>query len=102
MSCKQFSIKSLFQKYKKKQPISAVSLYSAYTSKAAGEAEVDLLLVGDSVATCVYNLPVGEMSLETLGLHGRAVKSVKHLKKQPFTIIDMPFGSYLPSNALEN
>ena len=102
MSCKQFSIKSLFQKYKKKQPISAVSLYSAYTSKAAGEAEVDLLLVGDSVATCVYNLPVGEMSLETLGLHGRAVKSVKHLKKQPFTIVDMPFGSYLPSNALEN
>jgi 3-methyl-2-oxobutanoate hydroxymethyltransferase len=72
---------------------------TAYTSSVARllDDEVDLLLVGDSLAMTVYGfdstLPI---SLDTMIAHGAAVvRSTKHA----LVVVDLPFGSYQASQA---
>src|SRR6266702_3624702 len=67
---------------------------TAYTASVAGllDNEVDLLLVGDSLAMTVYGfdstLPIG---LDTMIAHGAAVvRSTEHA----LIVVDLPFGSY--------
>src|SRR5260221_6485528 len=70
---------------------------TAYTASVARllDHEVDLLLVGDSLAMTVYGfdstLPVG---LDTMIAHGAAVvRSTEHA----LVVVDLPFGSYQAS-----
>ena len=72
---------------------------TAYTSSVARlvDHEVDLLLVGDSLAMTVYGfdstLPIG---LDTMIAHGAAVvRSTEHA----LVVVDLPFGSYQTSPA---
>jgi 3-methyl-2-oxobutanoate hydroxymethyltransferase len=72
---------------------------TAYTSSVARlvDHEVDLLLVGDSLAMTVYGfestLPIG---LDTMIAHGAAV--VRSTEKA-LVVVDLPFGSYQASPA---
>jgi len=72
---------------------------TAYTASVARllDHEVDLLLVGDSLAMTVYGfdstLPIG---LDTMIAHGAAVvRSTEHA----LIVVDLPFGSYQASPA---
>src|SRR5258707_212259 len=72
---------------------------TAYTASVARllDHEVDLLLVGDSLAMTVYGfdstLPIG---LDTMIAHGAAVvRSTGHA----LIVVDLPFGSYQASPA---
>src|SRR5216683_3293830 len=72
---------------------------TAYTASVARllDPEVDLLLVGDSLAMTVYGfdstLPIG---LDTMIAHGAAVvRSTEHA----LIVVDLPFGSYQASPA---
>src|SRR5436853_692566 len=72
---------------------------TAYTASVARllDPEVDLLLVGDSLAMAVYGfdstLPIG---LDTMIAHGAAVvRSTEHA----LIVVDLPFGSYQASPA---
>src|SRR5947207_12198334 len=70
---------------------------TAYTAPVARllDAEVDLLLVGDSLAMTVYGfdstLPV---TLEMMIAHGAAVVRATH---HALIVVDLPFGSYQAS-----
>ena len=72
---------------------------TAYTSSVARlvDHEVDLLLVGDSLAMTVYGfettLPVG---LDTMIAHGAAVV---RSTESALVVVDLPFGSYQASPA---
>jgi 3-methyl-2-oxobutanoate hydroxymethyltransferase len=72
---------------------------TAYTSSVARllDNEVDLLLVGDSLAMTVYGfdntLPIG---LETMIAHGAAVV---RSTERALVVVDLPFGSYQASPA---
>src|SRR5437870_6840819 len=72
---------------------------TAYTSSVARlvDHEVDLLLVGDSLAMTVYGfastLPIG---LDTMIAHGAAVV---RSTEQALVVVDLPFGSYQASPA---
>src|SRR5260370_36957626 len=70
---------------------------TAYTASVARllDHEVDVLLVGDSLAMTVYGfdstLPIG---LDTMIAHGAAVvRSIEHA----LVVVDLPFGSYQAS-----
>lgn len=70
---------------------------TCYTATMAQvmDAEVDILLVGDSLGMVVYGmdstLPV---TLDMMINHGKAVVAKS---KQAFVVVDMPFASYQPS-----
>jgi 3-methyl-2-oxobutanoate hydroxymethyltransferase len=72
---------------------------TAYTSSVARllDSEVDLLLVGDSLAMTVYGfdstLPI---SLDMMIAHGAAVV---RSTKRALVVVDLPFGSYQASQA---
>jgi 3-methyl-2-oxobutanoate hydroxymethyltransferase len=72
---------------------------TAYTSSVARllDAEVDLLLVGDSLAMTVYGfdstLPIG---LDIMIAHGAAVV---RSTERALVVVDLPFGSYQASPA---
>jgi 3-methyl-2-oxobutanoate hydroxymethyltransferase len=73
-------------------PISAITAYDAPTARLVDEAEIDLILVGDSLGMVV----AGEantlsVSLEQMIYHCKLVSSVN---PKAFLLGDMPFGSY--------
>ncbi|MCX7800829.1 MAG: 3-methyl-2-oxobutanoate hydroxymethyltransferase [Fimbriimonadales bacterium] len=77
------------------RPIVCVTAYDVPTARAAEEAGVDLVLVGDSLGNVLLGhantLPV---SLEDMVVHTRAVASVC---RRPLLVTDLPFGSYQAS-----
>ena len=78
-------------KEKKEQgrPISMVTCYDTWSAKILSETEIDILLVGDSLAMVVYGhdstLPV---EVSTMALHTEAVRRGASKK---FIVADMPF-----------
>jgi len=88
----------------RKNDDTAIVCLTAYTAPMAQilDEYCDLILVGDSMAMCLYGMPstIG-ISVDTMINHGRAVAS--HSKKA-CVVVDMPFGSYesSPELALEN
>ncbi len=79
-----------------------LSLYEYYFARIADMADIDIILVGDSMGNVLYGydttLPV---SLDMVINHGAAV--VRAVEK-PFIVIDMPFLTYQVSieKAIEN
>ena len=85
-----------FRQWKKdrsNQTIEMLTCYDFQMAQMFAETEVDLLLVGDSVGNVVlgYETTV-EVTLDEMKLFGAAVKRGAPDK---FTIVDMPFGTYI-------
>jgi 3-methyl-2-oxobutanoate hydroxymethyltransferase len=94
-SRKKFSVPSIAQCVADGVPMSMVTAYDATFASIVDEAGVDMILVGDSVATVMQGArnTLG-VSLEQMEYHVRMVASA-----QPKALIvgDMPFGSYQTS-----
>ncbi len=76
-------------KKNKKQKISMISCYDTWSAKILSKTNIDILLVGDSLAMVIYGhdstLPA---DVSTMVLHTQAVKKGANKK---FIIADMPF-----------
>ena len=78
-------------KKKGKTPIICLTAYSKIIAKIADK-YCDIILVGDSLGMVLYgNKTTREVKIETMILHGRAVKS--HAKKS-LVVVDMPYKTY--------
>src|SRR5579871_1806973 len=94
--------RSLLNKKKAGQRITALTAYDFVTARLIDEAGVDMILVGDSVGMVVLGyestLPV---SMEEMLHHARPVARAA---RSAFLVADMPFGSYHTSidHALQN
>ena len=78
-------------KKQKKHKISMVTCYDAWSAKILSQTDIDILLVGDSLAMVIYGhestLPVEN---STMVLHTQAVRRGA---SQKFIVVDMPFMS---------
>ncbi len=83
------------RKLKNQRPISMLSLYEHYFARLCDQAELDMVLIGDSLGNVVYGyrstLPV---DLEMMIRHSQAV--VRATEK-PLVVVDMPFMTYQSS-----
>lgn len=77
---------------KNNEKITMMTAYDFPTAKFAEEAEMDMILVGDSVGMVVlgYDSTVF-VTMDDMIHHGKAVRRGA---KDTFLIVDMPFGSY--------
>jgi 3-methyl-2-oxobutanoate hydroxymethyltransferase len=78
------------------EPLVCLTAYTTPTAKLL-DAEVDLLLVGDSLGMVIYGMPstVG-VTVEMMIAHGKAVmRGTRHA----CVVVDLPFGSYEESPA---
>lgn len=86
------TFQSLQQKKQARQPITSLTAYDYATARLVDEADVDLILVGDSLAMVVMGydttLPV---TVDEMLHHTRAVRRAV---KRAIVAADMPFGSY--------
>ena len=83
------------------EPLVCLTAYSTPMARAL-DAEVDLLLVGDSVGMVVYGMDTTlGVSLDTMIAHGIAVRRGA---SRACVIVDLPFGSYQesPEQAFRN
>jgi len=82
----------------KGEPIAMITAYDYPSAKVAEEAEVDIVLVGDSAANVVLGYSGTEaVTLEEMIMLGKAVRRGL---KTPLMVGDMPMGSYESSNEL--
>ncbi len=86
------TVQTLAEKKRKREPIVSLTAYDYATARLADEAQVDIILVGDSLAQVVLGyentLPV---TMDEMLHHTRAVRrAVRHA----LLVADMPFGSY--------
>ncbi len=92
MSRKKINILKLQNKKKRGQPISMLTAYDYPSAQMVDEAEIDMILVGDSVGMVVLGydntIPV---TMEEMLHHCRAVARGT---KYAFTVGDLPFMSY--------
>jgi 3-methyl-2-oxobutanoate hydroxymethyltransferase len=80
------------------EPIVMVTAYDFPSATVAEEADVDIVLVGDSAAMVVLGYPGTEpVSMEEMIVLGKAVRRGL---KTPLMVGDMPMGSYESSNEL--
>lgn len=85
------SIKTI-QRLKNKRPISCLTAYTSSIAKIVDQ-NVDVILVGDSLGTVIYGFQnTRSVTLEMMKNHGRAVMQSSH---KSFTIIDMPYKTYV-------
>ncbi len=75
-----------------KEKITMITAYDYPTAKFAEEAEVDMILVGDSLGMVVlgYNSTM-QVTLDDMIHHGKAARRGA---PNTFLIVDMPFGTY--------
>ncbi len=96
------TVVNLQEKKLRHEPITALTAYDYATARLVDEAEIDLILVGDSLAQVVLGydttLPV---TLEEMLHHARAVRRAV---KRALLVVDMPYGSYHvePAESLHN
>ncbi|MCB1216603.1 3-methyl-2-oxobutanoate hydroxymethyltransferase [bacterium] len=87
-----FLVAHLRRKYRDGQPIHSITAYDYFTALLAAEAEMDFVLVGDSLANVIQGhgttVPV---SLDEMIYHTRIV--ARHFPARR-VVIDMPFGSF--------
>lgn len=92
MSRQKLTLLDLQKKRDRREPIVMVTAYDYPSAMLAENAEVDIVLVGDSLGMVVHGLEstVG-VTMEMMVLHCAAVMRTK---SNAFVIGDMPFGSY--------
>jgi 3-methyl-2-oxobutanoate hydroxymethyltransferase len=82
---------------RKGQRFPVITAYDAAFARFAEAAGIDVLLVGDSLGNVVLGLPsTAPVELEDMERHGGAVARGS---ERAHVIVDMPFGSYEPSDA---
>ena len=92
MDRQKITIKKLKEKKDRKEKITMLSAYDYPMGIAMDEAQIDMVCVGDSVATVMLGHPnTIRISLEEMLHHSKAVTASC---KFALTIGDMPFGSY--------
>ncbi len=86
----RITIKSILEK-KGKEPITCLTAYSKPMAEIIDK-YCDIILVGDSVGMVLYGMKTTrEVKIETLILHGKAVKNSA---KRSFVVFDMPYKTY--------
>ena len=97
----QVTIKTIAEKYEKKEAISMLTAYDALQGRVASSAGVDMILVGDSLGMVVLGRPdTVSVTLEEIRHHAKAVVAGS---SGPLIIGDLPFGSYVtPEDAARN
>lgn len=98
---KTLSIRDLQVMKQTREKISCLTAYDASFSALLDRAEIDVILVGDSLGMviqgCSSTLPV---TIQNMVYHTRNVTSVR---RRAFVLADMPFASYAtPQQALQN
>lgn len=92
---KKFTVPKLAERKTASEPISMVTAYDSTFACIVDEAGVDLILVGDSVATVMQGQKTTlGVSMEQMEYHVQMVASVK---PRALIVGDMPFGSYQAS-----
>ncbi len=90
------TVKDFPKMKEKRQLISSLTAYDYSSAKLAEEAEVDFILVGDSLGMVVlgYDSTI-QVTIEDILHH---TKAVKRSTKNTFIVADMPYKSYHISN----
>ena len=84
------TIKNILEK-KGKVPITCLTAYSKPIAEIVGK-YCDIILIGDSVGMVLYGMKTTrEVKIETMILHGRAVKNTT---KRSLVVFDMPYKTY--------
>ena len=84
------TIKNILEK-KGKEPITCLTAYSKPMAEIIDK-YCDIILVGDSVGMVLYGMKTTrEVKIETMILHGRAVKNTT---KRSLVVFDMPYKTY--------
>jgi 3-methyl-2-oxobutanoate hydroxymethyltransferase len=92
MNREKVTLKKLKDKKAKQEKITMLSAYDFPMALAMEEAQIDMICVGDSVATVMLGHPnTVRITLEEMLHHSKAVTASC---KYALTIGDMPFGSY--------
>lgn len=92
---KKFTVPKLADRKTAGEPISMVTAYDSTFACIVDEAGVDLILVGDSVATVMQGQKTTlSVSMEQMEYH---VQMVASAKPRALIVGDMPFGSYQAS-----
>lgn len=85
----------LVEMKRKGEKIVFVTCYDATSAQMVEEAEIDVILVGDSVGNVISGYPTTlHVDLEEMGYHTRAVRRGAQSR---FIVADLPFGSYQSS-----
>jgi 3-methyl-2-oxobutanoate hydroxymethyltransferase len=83
---------TLLERKQAHQPITALTAYDYATARLADEADIDLLLVGDSLAMVVMGLDSTlPVTVDEMLHHTRAVRRGV---RRAMLVTDMPYGSY--------
>ena len=78
--------------YHEKKPITMVTAFDSITSRMSEEAQIDITLVGDSLAnTSLGYRDTNQLNLEEMLYH---VRSVRRGNQFSLLVADLPFGSY--------
>lgn len=95
------SINRLYELYQKKEPIACLTAYDASFATLMNEAEIDLVLVGDSLGTVIQGKQdTISVTMRDILYHSACVRETLNT---PVMMSDMPFLSYSnPKKALEN
>ena len=97
MSRKKITIHTLQKKKEKKKPITMVTAYDYSSAVLVDEADMDMILVGDSLAMVMLGLDsTVSITMEEMLHH---CKAVSRGAKNAFLVGDMPFMSYQPSRS---
>lgn len=89
---KPVTIPSLQKQYADKVPITMLTAHNYPSALIAQDAGVDIILVGDSLAMVSLGMPdTSEVTLEEMIIHAKAVSRAA---SRPFTVGDLPMGSY--------
>ena len=88
----KITLQTLLEKKQKHEPITCLTAYDYAMARLVDEAEIDIILVGDSLAQVVLGydntLPV---TVDEMLHHTRAVRRAV---KRAFLVADMPYGAY--------
>jgi 3-methyl-2-oxobutanoate hydroxymethyltransferase len=86
------TVQTLLEKKQKHEPITCLTAYDYAMARLVDEAEIDIVLVGDSLAQVVLGydntLPV---TVDEMLHH---TKAVRRAVKRAFLVADMPYGAY--------
>lgn len=99
---KSISVLDLIDYKKNGKKISCLTAYDYSTAKQLDNAEVDVILVGDSAAMVMLGYETTHaITLEEMSVFAKAVTKGA---KRSFVVVDMPFGSYHcdKKSAMEN
>ena len=96
---KPVTLPVLFSKYQKKIPITMLTAQDYPSSLVCNLAQIDMILVGDSLAMTTLGHPTTlNVTMDEMIHHSKAVKRAN---STCFLVGDMPFGSYLtPDDAI--